>query len=89
MAYMLLWTSIERYATMKYYFGDKVNEKIKAIGNDELFARSLLNNVDKEHSIVSAKDLKRKFLDPHNPQKSIDYYYRYQIQFCSSWKSSS
>lgn len=75
MGYMLLWTSIERYASMKYYLGNNVYEKIKLMGNEEIFAKSLNNNVKRKHKIVSAKDLKVKILDPTNPQKSLNYYY--------------
>lgn len=75
MAYMLLWTSIERYASMKYYLRDDVNVKIKLMANEDIFKTSLLKNVNRKHSIVSAKDLKRKILDPTKPQKSLFYYY--------------
>ena len=60
MAYMLLWTSIERYASMKYYFGSSINERIKLMGEDEIFVKSLIKNVERKNSIVSAKDLKSK-----------------------------
>ena len=41
MAYLLLWTSIERYTSFRYHLGDKVKNKIDGLATDPTFAAAL------------------------------------------------
>lgn len=77
MAYMLLWTSIERYASLKYGLGKDVNEKIQEISNELIFKTSLKKHVkDAPRFVHSALNLKKYTLDPNDPNNSINYYYQ-------------
>ena len=76
MAYMLLWVSIERYASMKYHLGADVHSKIKQIAQDETFVKSLKRHVNRTDNITGAHDLEKYKLNARNPKKSIEYYYQ-------------
>ncbi|MGC9342793.1 MAG: hypothetical protein ACP5E3_08840, partial [Bacteroidales bacterium] len=76
MAYILLWSALERYAGLKYHLGEKVIHKIHKIAEEKSFIASLKKNVKKKRDIYSTTNLKKYTLDPNNPKKSIDYYYQ-------------
>ena len=77
MAYLLLWSSIERYASLRYRLYGNPMDKVKLIGDDPVFANLLRSHVTRTHSIQRA-DLPcdKTVLDPSNPAKSIAYYYQ-------------
>lgn len=87
MAYMLLWTAMERYAGLRYHLGEKVNKKVEQIANEPSFADALKKYVKQEREIYSAVDLKRHRLDPEDPQKSIKYYYQVRSNVVHRGKS--
>ena len=79
MAYLLLWSSLERYASLKYHLGDKVVSKILGIGDDPCFAKSPKTHLKGERlgSVVySAGNLERYTLDSSDPTNSLKYYYQ-------------
>jgi hypothetical protein len=77
MAYSLLWTAIERYAGLRYHLGKGVmEEKIKQIGKEDAFGRSLKKHVKHGRTVYSTADLGKYTLDPNDPGKSILYYYQ-------------
>lgn len=77
MAYLLLWTAIERYATLRYSLGEGVNQKISKISEEPIFAESLKHHVQKPREIFRASDPKTSYkLDPNNPKGALDYYYQ-------------
>lgn len=76
MAYMLLWSSIERYASLRYHLGGDVNQKILQIAKEDVFAIKLKEIVKGERKITGVNDLKNYTLDPEDPLKSIKYYYK-------------
>ena len=77
MAYSLLWTAIERYAGLRYHLGKGVmEEKIKQLGREEAFGRSLKKHVRQGRTVYSTADLGKAILDPNDPAKSILYYYQ-------------
>jgi hypothetical protein len=76
MGYMLLWSSIERYAGFRHHLRGKATEKVQHIAKEPCFADSLKKNVKKTRTVTSTTDLKEYTLDPDNPKKSIDYYYQ-------------
>lgn len=75
MGYFLLWSSIERYAALRYNLSHEVNKKIDNIASEKSFQIGLENTVKERREIFSSVDLKRKMLDPQNPQLSLKYYY--------------
>lgn len=77
MAYLLLWSSIERYVSLRYHLGDKVMEKISQLAYEPAFAAGLLQHV-KEHREVYRADRpdQREVLDRQSPEKALAYYYQ-------------
>ncbi len=77
MAYLLLWSAIERYASLRYHLGDKVVDKIKRIADEPAFAEGLRQNVKEPRSVYRAdRPGYRETLDRESPGGSIDYYYQ-------------
>lgn len=82
MAYLMLWTSIERFATLKYNLKKEPHAKIMNIAKEEIYIKSLIKHVkepkqERDNRVVSAADLSTQYhLNPNNPQKSLEYYYQ-------------
>ncbi len=76
MAYMLLWTAIERYAGLKYHLGDRATQKVYQIANEECFAHALKKVVKSQRQVFNTLNLEKYTLDPHSPEKAIRYYYQ-------------
>jgi len=77
MAYMLLWTSIERFVSFKYHLGDRVMEKVFKLAEDPVFARALRDRVKEERGVFRSDDpSKRAVLMPDKPKKALEYYYQ-------------
>jgi hypothetical protein len=77
MAYMLLWSAIERYASFRYHLGDRVMDKVNALAENLVFREALREIVKDSRTIYRADDPeKRETLDPANPAKSLRYYFQ-------------
>jgi len=77
MAYLLLWSSIERYVSLCYHFGDKATMKIQQLAREKIFALSLKEIVKKKRYLYRAdKPGEKLTLDPKDPKKSVPYYYQ-------------
>ena len=79
MAYLLLWSSIERYASLRYHLGkERVMEKVKKIAVAEKgFALSLQKHVANTRKLSRADNPQDKVeLDPDDALASIMYYYQ-------------
>lgn len=76
MAYSLLWSALERYAGLKYHFGERVTEKVYQIANEDCFIKNLRKQVKENRTICSTTNLKEYTLDPDDPKNSIKYYYQ-------------
>lgn len=77
MAYLLLWSSIERYVSLRYHLGDKVAEKISQMAGERAFAKSLRANVTSTRKVYRAdRPGDKEVLDPGSPRKSLNYYYQ-------------
>lgn len=77
MAYLLLWSSIERYASLRYHLGNRVLEKVMQITDDLQFAQLLKQRVSRKHRVQRADQPKDHYeLDPDDPKKSLNYYYQ-------------
>lgn len=74
MSYLLLWTAIERYASLKYNC-TKIWQKWKMLSNEDVFKESLKKHVKKQRKVYSADDLREYALNPEKPYYSIKYYY--------------
>jgi hypothetical protein len=77
MAYLLLWSSIERYVSLRYYLGDRVMGKILHLASEPAFAEGLLQYVKEPREVYRADQPdQREVLDPRSPEKSLNYYYQ-------------
>ena len=78
MSYLLLWTIIERYVTIRYYLGrGDVYKKIKNLVDDKHFCLELKSNINRRASIFRADKPGVKInLNPKKPKLCIDYYYQ-------------
>ena len=74
MSYLLLWTAIERYTSLKYNC-PKIWQKWKKLSNEDVFKESLKKHVKKQRKVYSADDLREYALNPKKPYYSIKYYY--------------
>ena len=78
MAYLLLWSAIERYVTFRYNMhGLAILRTIKKLATDETFVKSLARNVGRKAEVVRSDDPEKTHkLDSTNPEKCIEYYYQ-------------
>jgi hypothetical protein len=77
MAYLLLWSSIERYVSMRYHLGDNATAKLKYLAEEPAFCRALQANVKSKRSVFRAdRPDKAYLLDASQPQESREYYYQ-------------
>lgn len=77
MAYLLLWTAIERYASLRYHLAERATEKVIKIAEEEAFMNAVKDEVTEQREIYRADDPCEKFvLDSNNPKKAIKYYYQ-------------
>jgi hypothetical protein len=78
MAYLLLWSSIERYASLRYYLGrGDVWQKVKQVASEPAFGLSLQQHVAERREVRRADEPSDKAtLDESRPSKAVDYYYQ-------------
>lgn len=77
MAYLLLWSSIERYVSLRYHLGDKVTEKVSQLARESAFASSLLLHVKERREVYRAdRPDQKEVLDPQSPEKALKYFYQ-------------
>lgn len=77
MAYLLLWSAIERYASLRYHLGDEVTQKVKQMASEKAFGESLKVRVSEEREVYRAdRPRNKELLDPSNPERALDYYYQ-------------
>jgi hypothetical protein len=83
MAYMFLWSIIERYAALRYHLGTKVgDDKIYKIEKENYYRKCLKKYIKEKRSIISlGKDgkLRKMYLDVdkiNSPNyKALRYYF--------------
>ena len=77
MAYLLLWSAIERFASFKYHLGDKAVEKVFRIADEPEFVKALQELVTEPRTVYrSDKPENKVTLDPNIPKKGLAYYYQ-------------
>jgi gamma-glutamylcyclotransferase (GGCT)/AIG2-like uncharacterized protein YtfP len=76
MAYLFLWTIIERYAALAYSPTLEPMEKVKKLGEDPAFQRALSQVVSREQRVYDSRDpTNYADLDPERGRCSAEYYY--------------
>ncbi len=78
MAYLLLWSAIERYSAFAYGPALSPQERIKALGNDPRFLSALRRQFSSLSQEVSdSRDPgQRSYLDTTRPERAVDYFYQ-------------
>lgn len=77
MAYLLLWTAIERYASLRYHLADKTTQKVMRIAEEEIFKRALKEHVAERREVFRGDEPQVKIvLDGSTPAKALAYYYQ-------------
>ncbi len=77
MAYLLLWSSIERYVSLRYHLGDKVTAKVVQLAREPAFGNGLRRRVTERREVYRADQPSlREVLDPKSPGKAVRYYYQ-------------
>lgn len=77
MAYMLLWSAIERYLSLRYRLGGNVHQKVLMLAADPNFASALSRHVSERREVRRSDDPgETERLNPDNPKASAVYYYQ-------------
>ena len=77
MAYLLLWSSIERYLSLRYHLGSEVSKKIANLAQESAFRDALTKHVAREDLVFRADEPGCRYkLDPNDPKASVNYYYQ-------------
>jgi hypothetical protein len=77
MAYMLLWTAIERFASFKYHLGEQVTGKVFRLADEPEVRETLLELNPEPRQVVRTSDPGRKeTLIAADPKKALSYYYQ-------------
>ena len=89
MAYLLLWSSIERYVSLRYHLGERVVRKVDQLAAEEAFAYSLQHHVTAIRTIYRAdRPEDNVVLDPNSPKKAVKYYYQVRSNITHRGKSA-
>jgi hypothetical protein len=77
MAYLLLWSSIERYVSLRYHLAKEVTHKIRHLADELAFAAAVRRHVSEPRSVRRADDPTEKVtLEPTSPASAVEYYYQ-------------
>ena len=77
MAYMLLWTVLERYTTLRYELNQAPIERIYQLKDDPNFCKALKEVVERKRTVFRSDNPRtRVVLDPDKPKNAINYYYQ-------------
>lgn len=78
MAYLLLWSAIERYVSLRYGLGGDVMKHVRHLAEEPEFGESLKRHVHGPHRPVYRADRPRssEVCDPYRPERALDYYYQ-------------
>ena len=77
MGYLLLWSIIERFVSLRYLIGGKTMKRIYCLAENKAFCDGLSSKVLRKRTVYRADRPQNKVeLDPSNPKRSIEYYYQ-------------
>jgi len=77
MSYLLLWSAIERYTSLRYHLRGQATAKVLKLAEEPAFAKELLEQVKEDRKIhrTDTPDSKQ-YLKASDPLKSLGYYYQ-------------
>jgi len=77
MAYLLLWTVIERFCSLTYGPGIDPMKKLKPLSGEQAFKDALKHVVKRTHTVYDSRNPEKSYtLNADNPSSSLNYYYR-------------
>jgi gamma-glutamylcyclotransferase (GGCT)/AIG2-like uncharacterized protein YtfP len=78
MAYLLLWSAIERYASLRWGFGGGPVQRVKKLAREPVFVRALQRHAERGRIVYRADNpgASPLRLDPDEPSRAIDFYYQ-------------
>ena len=77
MAYLLLWSSIERYSSLRYHLGTRATAKVMQMADDPQFKALLKKRVSRKHRVRRTDRPKGHCqLNRDKPRSSLSYYYQ-------------
>lgn len=77
MAYMLLWSAIERYLSLRYSLGGSIHQKVGMLAADPHFAEALSRHVTELRQIARSDNPgQHARLNVDKPKASAEYYYQ-------------
>jgi len=91
MAYLLLWSAIERYEGLRYHLGSRVMQKVMRIAEEAIFRNRVAALPDNGGLWVYRADdpgKKAQFI-PSDPKKSLRYYYQIRSNMAHGVKRST
>jgi gamma-glutamylcyclotransferase (GGCT)/AIG2-like uncharacterized protein YtfP len=78
MAYLLLWSAIERYASLRWGFGGGPAQRVKKLAREPAFVQALQQHAQPGRVVYRADNPGSSplRLDPEEPSRAIDFYYQ-------------
>ena len=88
MAYLFLWSIVERYVRLRYFLkAEGVTKRIYKLAEEQEFCDALNREAVEKRTLQRADSPKiRETLDKSNPKKSINYYYQIRNNISHSGK---
>lgn len=87
MAYLLLWSSIERLATFRHGFGEII-QKLLRLAAEPAFGEAVQSHAGEGRSLQRAdRPGEKAVLDPGRPDRAIAYYYQVRCNITHRGKS--
>jgi hypothetical protein len=90
MRYLLLWSSIERFVTLRWGFANEIRPRLKQLAEEPAFQVALGEHISRTDAVVfnSADPAQVIRLDPSRPGKAIDFYYQVRSNITHRGKSA-
>lgn len=78
MAYLLLWSAIERYTALRYSLGEDVMRKVHRLAEERAFATAVRRHVQGELTVYRADrpGQKLRLTADSAPKKALDFFYQ-------------
>jgi hypothetical protein len=78
MGYLLLWSAIERYCSLRWGFRGGPVQRVRRLADEPLFVRALEEHAQPGRIVYRADDpgAAARELNPAEPTRAIDFYYQ-------------
>jgi hypothetical protein len=90
MAYLLLWSAIERYVSLRYHLRENAVRKVNELADEPNFCAALKAHVKTPRHVYSASGPEEKVgLDPNKPLAALKYYYQVRSNITHRGKAAT